>query len=101
SNYYGIPEFAKHVKDSLASLTVEDVNRVVKKYLRADRLQYVVVTEDAEGFRDKLLSGEPTPIHYRAQPAQEILDEDKVIERLPIDLKKANIKIVPVDRVFR
>ena len=100
SKYYGIPEFTKHVKDSLASLTVDDVNRVIKKYLRAERLQYVVVTEDAEGFRDKLLSGKPTPIHYRAHPGQEILDEDKIIERLPIDLKKENVKIVPVEKVF-
>ncbi len=44
--------------------------------------------------------GEQSPEH-RAQPAQEVLDEDKVIERLPIDLEKENIKIVPVDRVFR
>jgi zinc protease len=100
SRYYGIGSFPEHVKESLAKLTVEDVNAVIRKYLRADRLQYVVVTEDAEGFRDRILSGEATPITYRAEPPQEILDEDKVIEKLPIDLKKEHVKIVPVDQVF-
>ncbi|MHC4078390.1 MAG: M16 family metallopeptidase, partial [Planctomycetota bacterium] len=101
SRYYGIGSFADHIKEQLAKLTVDDVNRVIRKYLRTDCLQYVVVTEDAEGFRDQILSGEATPIIYRDEPAQEILDEDKVIERLPIDLKKEHVKIVPVDQVFQ
>ncbi len=101
SAFYEVGDFAPYVKDSLAKLDVEQVNRVIRKCLRSDRLQYVVVTEEAESFRDALLAGEATPISYQSTPGQEVLDEDKIIESLPIDLSAENVEILPVDAVFQ
>ena len=53
SRFYGISAFTDHVRERLAKLTVEDVNRVIKKYLQADNVQIVVVTKDAEAFRTR------------------------------------------------
>ena len=69
-----------YVRERLAKLTVEDVNRAMKKYLQADNVQIVVVTKDAEAFRTAALDGQPSPISYTAPPAKEILEEDKIIE---------------------
>lgn len=98
SRFYGTPEFAQYVKDGLTGLTLEDVNRVLRRYLRSDRLQFVVITADAEGFRDAILSDDPTPITYTSPPPDDVLAEDKIIERLKVDL--GDVRIVPIDTVF-
>ena len=72
-----------------------------RTHLRADRLQFVVVTEDAQGFADAILGENPTPIHYQSPPDSEILAEDAVIEKLRLPLERANVRIVPVDEVFQ
>ena len=100
SRFYGIGPFTAHVKGRLAKLTVEDVNRVIKKYLRADRLQFVVITKDAADFKSKVLGEAPTPITYASTPGAEILAEDKVIEKLPMNVDPDAVRIIPIDDVF-
>jgi zinc protease len=100
SRFYGIGDFAKTVKDKLAALTLDEVNRVLRAHLRADRLQIVVVTEDAAGFADALLSGAPGEIAYESPPPQAILDEDEEIKRHRIALRASDVKVVPVEEVF-
>ncbi|MGA9772728.1 MAG: pitrilysin family protein [Blastocatellia bacterium] len=100
SSYYGIPNFTGYVRDQLAKLTLEDVNRVVKKYLQADNVEIVVVTKDAEGFRKAALANAPSPISYTSAPEKAILDEDKVIENYKLNFNPKAVEVVPVDKVF-
>jgi hypothetical protein len=37
---------------------------------------------------------------YNSPKPQQILDEDRIVERWKLDLKPENIRIVPVDSVF-
>jgi zinc protease len=85
----------------LQKLTRADVNRVIRKHLRPDRLQYVVVTDDAARFQEKLLGSAPTPITYTSKPDAEILAEDKIIESLKIALDPKDIRVLPIEEVFR
>ena len=101
SRFYGTTEFTKYVQDGLQKLTRADVNRVIRKHLRADRLQYVVVTDDAARFQEKLLGSAPTPIAYTSKPDAEILAEDKIIESLKIALDPKDIRVLPIEEVFR
>lgn len=100
SRFYGIPAFTDYVRERLAKLTVEDVNRAIKKYLQADNVQIVVVTKDAEAFRKAALAGSPSPISYTAPPPKEILEEDKIIESYKLVFNPKEVEIVPVDTVF-
>ena len=100
SAYYGIPAYGDYLKAALSKLTVEDVNRALKKHLRADRLQLVAIAKDAVALRTALTSGDPTPVTYVTAKPQEVLDEDKIIERLPLGLRAEDVKIVPVEEVF-
>ncbi len=100
SRFYGIPAFNDYIRERLAKLTVEDVNRAIKKYLQADNVQIVVVTKDAEGFRKAALEGKPSPISYTAPPPKEILEEDKTIETYKLSFNPKAVEVVPVDRVF-
>lgn len=100
SRFYGIRSFPTHIKESLAKLTVDDVNRVIRQYLRSDRLQFVVITNDAKAFQAKILGDAATPITYLSKPAKYILEEDKVIENLKINIDSDAVKIVPIGEVF-
>jgi zinc protease len=100
SAYYGMPNYNEYLKAGLAKLTLADVNRAIKKYLRSDRLQVVGVAKDAAQLKAQLTTDAPTPIHYNSPKPQDILDEDKIVEKWPLGLKPTDVSVVPVDSVF-
>jgi zinc protease len=101
SRYYGIKDFPTYMREQLAKLTLADVNRAIKQYLKSDSMQIVIVTKDAEGLRDAILSNKPSPITYNAPKPKDITDEDKIIENYKIIVKPADVRIVPVEKVFQ
>jgi zinc protease len=101
SKYYGIPSFTDYVRDQLAKLKVEDVNRVIRKHLQADNVKIVVVTKDAEGFKQAAVGGKPSPISYTSMPEKEILEEDKIIESYKLNFNPKKVEVVPVDKMFQ
>ena len=54
SLFYGIPSYNDYLKAQLAKLTLADVNRAIKQYLRTDRLVIVAVTRDGEKLKAQL-----------------------------------------------
>jgi zinc protease len=100
SLYYGIPNYNQYVKESLAKLTVDDVNRAVRKHLQAGNIRIVVVAKNCEELKKKLISNELSPMTYNSPKSAEILDEDKLVGQFKIALKPDAAKVVPVDTVF-
>ena len=100
SAYYGIPDYNQYVKTSLAKLTLADVNRAIRKNLRADRLQIVGVAKDAEKLKAELTGDAATPIHYNSAKPPDVLEEDKIVEKWPLNLSAADVTIIPVGSVF-
>ncbi|MCS6953564.1 MAG: pitrilysin family protein [Bryobacterales bacterium] len=100
SLYYGIPDYLTYIKSALPKLTVEEVNRAIRKHLRTTDLHIVIVAKNCEQLRKRLITGEPSPIEYNAPKPQDLLEEDKVVERWPIPLKPEAVRVLPVERVF-
>lgn len=100
SLYYGIPEYSRYIKDGLAKLTVQDVNRAIRKHLDASKVDIVVVAKGCEGLKKAFLAGEPSPMTYNSPKPKEILDEDKTVEKWKIDFRPDAFRIIPVDQVF-
>ena len=98
SQYYGIDDFASYVRDGLANLTLDDVNRVIRENLEMDNMQYVFITRDGEGLRQRLLADEQSPMTYDADLPQEVLDEDKLIDNISIGFD--SVTVVPANEVF-
>jgi zinc protease len=98
--WYGMPDYTDTMRARYAKLTRDDVNRAIRKYLSAKDLSVVIITQDAQGLRDKLLSDAPSAIKYDAPKPQDIVDEDKIIGTMKLNLKPENVKITPVDEVF-
>lgn len=100
SLYYGIPNYNEYIKTSLAKLTLPDLNAAIRKHLRADSVQIVGVAKDTDAIRAALLSDAPTPPAYNSAKPQDILDEDKIVERFPLRLRGEDVTVVPVETVF-
>jgi zinc protease len=98
SQFYQTDEFADYVRDGLASLTLEDVNRVIRENLDRRDIQYVFVTRDGDDLRQRLLSEQRSPMTYDAELPQDVLDEDRLIDNLPLEI--GAVDVVAADEVF-
>ncbi len=101
SAYYHIADFPGYMREQLAKLTLDDVNRAIKQYLKSDAMRIAIVTKDAAGLRDAILANRLSPITYNAPKPKEITDEDKIIEVYKISVRPGDVVIVPVDKVFQ
>ena len=100
SEWYGIGEYTSHMRAALEQLTLADVNRAIREYIRPRDLQVVMITQDAKGLRQLLLSREPATLRYDAEKPAELLEEDRVIGALDLGLDKDDVRIVPIEEVF-
>jgi len=100
SRWYGIGEFTQMMREKLQKLTVDEVNQVIRKHLSAKDLSFVIITKDAEGLKQRLLSDAFSPIKYDGDKPAELLAEDKVIGALKLSLSADKVRITPVEDVF-
>jgi zinc protease len=100
SRWYGIGEFTRYMRDALQALTVEQVNAAIRKHLSAADLSIVFITKDAAALKQALASDAPSPLHYDGEKPQSLLDEDKLVGALKLQIKAENIAITPVTEVF-
>jgi zinc protease len=100
SSWYGIGEYCQTLRDRLAALTRDDVNRAIKRHLSAKDLAVVMVTQDAEALKQALVADGFSPMTYDAPKPQELLDEDKVIGALRLGIKPEAVTVEPVEDVF-
>jgi zinc protease len=101
SRFYGIGDYNQYVREQLQRLSVDDVNRAIRTHLRTDSMRIVIVTKDAAGLRDSILSGVPSPMSYNSPKPKDVLDEDKIIQSLKIDVKGADVVVRPVEQLFQ
>jgi zinc protease len=88
------------MRDKLSKLKVEDVNGAIRKHLSAKNLSVVIVTQDAKALKDKLVSDAFSPLAYDAPKPTEVVDEDKIIGAMKLNIAPQNVRITPVDEVF-
>jgi zinc protease len=100
SDWYGTPEYTRYMRDALLKLTRAEVNAAVKKHFSPENLSVVMITKDAAGLKEKLVSDAFSPITYDAPKPQELLDEDQLIGSKKLGIAAAKVKITPVESVF-
>jgi zinc protease len=100
SRWYQIGEFTSYMREQLQALTLEDVNRAIKKHLTSKDLSVVMITKDAQGLKDRLVTDEFSQIKYDASKPQELLEEDKVVGSRKLNIRPEAVRITSVDEVF-
>ncbi|MEK6570553.1 MAG: insulinase family protein, partial [Bacteroidota bacterium] len=102
SEFYGSEYFIDRIERELKTLTVDDVNTAIKKYLRSNDIKIAVVVDAGKGaeFFDALATNKPSPIRYASPVSQPILEQDKVIEVFPLKINKEKSKVVKAQDLF-
>jgi len=100
SRWYSVGEYTSYMRDRLAKLTIDDVNRAIRKHLSPKNLSVVIVTKDAKGLKEKLVADTFSPITYEGEKPADLLAEDKVIGALKLGIPAEKVKITPVEEVF-
>ncbi|HWM28092.1 MAG TPA: insulinase family protein [Woeseiaceae bacterium] len=101
SQFYETGRFSEYVRDGLAALTLEGVNRVIRENLAVDGMQYVFVTKDAADLRRRLVDDAASPITYDSAKADELLREDEQIATFPLEFGEDAVRVVPSEEVFQ
>jgi zinc protease len=100
--FYGIDDgHLERFRETIDSLTREEVNAAVRKYLQSENLVIAMVTADAQAMKEALVSDAPSPMDYGdLEKPEAVLAEDGEIERYPLQVSADHVTIIPVDEMF-
>jgi zinc protease len=105
SKFYGRKDYIKEMDKLLSKLTLADVNKAVKKYLRTDNMCVTIVTDksEAEELAKSLKENTPSPMSYsntvKAGLPKSVLDEDDIVSTFKLNVK--NVTIVDSKDTFK
>ena len=102
SEFYGSEYYIDRIEKELKTMTVEDVNAAIRKYLNPGNIKIAVVVDEGKGqaFLSSMISNTPSPITYQSPVAQNILDQDKLIQTFPLAVNKEKSVVVNAKDLF-
>jgi zinc protease len=84
----------------IEGLSRDDVNAAIRRHLRADRLSWVVVTEDAAPLVEALRAKTPATMAYTGAVPPFVLEEDKAIGDLDLGFAEGDVLVLPPGALF-
>ena len=105
SKFYGRKDWLKEADVLLANLTVEQVNAAMKKYWQTNNMFIAIVTDKSEAvplarsLRDNLVSPMSYSNTLKGVMTNEILTEDKEVEKFP--MKVTSVVIIDDATTFK
>jgi len=101
--FYGLE--ASHLatfRKMMDEITLDEVNATIRKHMGIDGIHIAIVTADAKGMKEAIVSDAASPASYPKDRTieKEILEEDKIIEGWPLRVEEANVTILPVTEMF-
>ncbi|MCS7042371.1 MAG: insulinase family protein [Bryobacteraceae bacterium] len=100
SLFYGTGTFSGWLREQLAALSAEDVRRAVQRWLRPGAMQFAFAGEDMDELRQRILDNAPSPVSYNAPRPAWVLEEDRRVQDRPIEVPKANARLVRAEEMF-
>lgn len=99
--FYGIDgSHLENLRTIVPELTREEVNAAIKKYLQYEDMKIAMVTNSAEEFKAALVSERISPIEYATPKPDEVLEQDKLIMKYPLNISEEDIEIITVNEMF-
>ncbi|MGH9323284.1 MAG: M16 family metallopeptidase [Vicinamibacteria bacterium] len=100
SRFYGTGFYLDELDKRLAVMTVEDVNRAVKKHLDRWDFRVAVVASNASELAAAIEQNRESPVTYPTQGTpEEVLAEDRKIELLELPIE--SVRVLPVRDMFQ
>jgi zinc protease len=92
--------YLEALRESFRALTREQVNAAIARHVSLERLQIALVAPQGAQLAEALLADAPSPISYASEKPARILEEDARYAAFPLQLKREQIRILPVARTF-
>jgi zinc protease len=100
SRFYGTDFYIDEVEKRLSTMTVEDVNRAVKRHLDRWDFRVAMVAANAEELAASVRENRKSPVTYQTAGASAaVLAEDREIEGMVLPIEW--VKAVPVSESFQ
>jgi len=105
SKYYGRKDYIEETDNLLSKLTLEDVNKAIRKYWQIDNMKITIVTDksEAEELAKSLKENTYSPMSYsnlvKAGLPKEILAEDEEVANFKLNVK--NVTIINTEETFK
>lgn len=96
--FYGTPDFLEQYRQAMAKMTPQSVQEALRRRVQPEALNFVFVTEDAEGLAQALRSGAPSPITYASPKSEELLTQDQAISSSKLPLRPEAIQVIPAQQ---
>jgi zinc protease len=100
SVFYGTSAFVDYVRDGLAELDVEAVNKALARHIDSSRMKFVFVTADADELTARLVNDTPSSMCYNTGQASEVLREDALIGKQPLGFRAPDVRTVEAHNLF-
>ncbi len=100
SHWYGIPPYSQYLRESLAALNLDEVNAAIRRHLRADRIRAVMAGRNMRDLREAILQESPSPMSYNSPKPPDLLAEDEIVARRPLNFTAADVRMVPAGEMF-
>ena len=101
SDFYGTEGFIELVSQGLETLTLEQVNQVIKKHLQLEDIHFVFITSDGADMKSRLVNDTTSAMTYNSEKPADLLAEDEVIQDHPLGLEDSDVSIETIDVVFQ
>lgn len=111
--FYGMGDrgYLTDMLKNIDAVTPQQVNRAIKKYLQAANMQYEIVTNASEGERladdianDRNVVTKTLDEYHISTPIppqkQALLDKDRQWAAYPLQIPRANIRVIPAAEMF-
>ena len=98
SKMYGRKNYIEELGKLLSKLTLDDVNKAIKKYMQIDNMKITIVTDvsEAEPLAESLKNNFPSPMSYsnlvKAGLPEDVLKEDAETEKFKLNVKNVMIE---------
>lgn len=103
--YYGHEDYIETTITRLENLSLQDVNKAIRKYLQPDNFYLAVITDQSEAqqLAESLKSNASAPIHYSSVVAnglpEAVKQEDQQIDAFKLNV--TDVKVVSPDSLFQ
>jgi zinc protease len=105
SKFYGRKDYLAEMDLLLAKLTVDDVNKAIKKYWQVNNMCITIITDasEADALASSLLNNTESPMSYsnlvKSGQPKDVLQEDEVVSKYKLNVR--NVKIVKSEETFK
>ena len=101
SEWYNTGDFITESQKQLKILTRESVNQSIKKHLSGKNLAATIITDNAQQFKGILTENKPATLSYESTKPDILIKDDFTIGALDIEVNLEEIRITPIETIFK